>query len=225
MRTLLVAGIIAGGYSSLAISQTERDLEAHEHGAAILTMVLEPSAIFLDFQSPWQNLVGFEHAPATDADKQAVSDVLDMLASPQNLFSFAPGNCTGEMTEIDVGMSGVEMADAHDHDEEHAHDDEHDDEHGHDDEHEEEHGHDDEHEEEHAHDDDHAHDDNETHSEVMVSYRFDCEQGTMPSTFTADLMQSFQGIESLQVEFVGPGGQSAASVTASSAEVSLESVL
>ena len=110
MRTLLVAGIIAGSYSNLAISQTERDLDAHEHGAALLTIVLEPSVIYLDFESPWMNLVGFEHAPATDADKQAVDEALEVLANPQNLFAFVPGNCTGELTEMDAGMSGVESA-------------------------------------------------------------------------------------------------------------------
>ena len=46
----------------------------------------------------------------------------------------------------------------------------------------------------------------------------------MPSTFTADLMQRFSSIETLQIEFVGPSGQSAASVTADSAEMSLEPV-
>ena len=263
MRTLLVAGIIAGSYSPLAISQTERDLDSHEHGAAVLTMVIEPNAIYLDLQSPWINLVGFEHAPSTDADRQAVDQVIDTLANPQALFVFAPGNCTGELTEMDAGMPGVETADAHAHgdahadEDEHAHEEEHahadEDEHAHEEEHahadedehahEEEHAHADEdehaHEEEHAHadedehasedehaHDDHAHDDAETHSEVLASYRFVCEEGAKPTTFTAALMQRFPGIEALQVEFVGPGGQSAASLTAgSSADVSLEPVL
>lgn len=231
MRTLLVAGMIAGAYPSLAISQTERDLDAHEHGAAVLTMVLDEGIVLIDLQSPWYNLVGFEHTPSTDADKQAVNEALEFLANPQNLFTFDAGNCSGQLIEMDVGMPGIEMAEAHSHDDKHSHGDEHahNEEHTHDDEHshDDEHTHDDEHahNDEHKHDEAHDHADHGTHSEMLASYDFDCDGSTMPTTFTAELMQRFPGIETLQVEFVGPGGQSAATVTASSVEVSLEPVL
>ena len=122
---------------------------------------------------------------------------------------------------------------SHDHDDEHADDEEHEHEEAHADdekhEHEEAHAGDEEHahEETHAHEDEHAHegDDHDTHSEVVASYRLECEEGAIPSTFTATIIERFPGIEALQVEFVGPGGQSAELATAGSAEISLEPVL
>ena len=201
MRVLLVAGIVASSSSSVAIGQTKRDLDAHRHDAVSLTMVLEPGVINLDFKSPWMNLVGFEHTAVSDAEHQAVYEAIHSLADPRSLFTFTPGNCTVETTDMDVGITGVKSGDAHEN--EHAHGGEH------------------AHNDMPAEDDSHAHANRSAHSDVLTSYRVECNEGALPSTFTAKLMHRFPGIETLRVEFVGPGGQSAVSVTAESADVAL----
>jgi len=105
-------------------AQTERDLDSHEHGAANINVVIDGKTVFVEFESPWNNLVGFEHKPSTDAQRQAVENAMQKLAAPATLFVFN------------------DSADCHDDE----HEDEHDEHHGHDDEHKDEHHeHDDEH--------------------------------------------------------------------------------
>lgn len=45
---------------------------AHEHGVAHLSLVQDGRTVTLGFESPLDSLVGFEHAPRTDTQKQAL---------------------------------------------------------------------------------------------------------------------------------------------------------
>ncbi|MFK7852586.1 MAG: DUF2796 domain-containing protein, partial [Granulosicoccus sp.] len=123
------------------------------------------------------------------------------------LFSFGGGGCVFETVMIE---SSIGDADEHAHDD---HDDEHKDEHAHDD-------HDDEHKDEHAHDDhddehkdEHAHDDHgdeaSSHSEVLASYTFNCDNVSDVSYIDANLMTVWTGFEDLDVQLIGPGSQTA----------------
>ena len=162
--------IVASATISFAHAQTERDLDSHEHGHATLNIALDGSSAFIELESPWNNLVGFEHAPSTDEQHALVDDALALLNEPGRVFGFEGTECvvTETMVENNLADGDDHHDDEHaekDHDEEHhedAHDDEHaekdhDEEH-HEDTHDDEHAekdHDEEHHEE-AHDDEHA---------------------------------------------------------------------
>jgi hypothetical protein len=60
---------------------------AHVHGAATLQIAVDGNRLALDFMSPLDNLVGFEHAPKTDKEKAAARDMVKRLRAPELLFA------------------------------------------------------------------------------------------------------------------------------------------
>ena len=223
-------------------AQTERDLDSHEHGAANINVVIDGKTVFVEFESPWNNLVGFEHKPSTDAQRQAVENAMQKLAAPETLFVFNDGAiCHVSSAEVKSTLDTDDHHAEHDHhkdehDEHHGHDDEHEDEHdehhGHDDEHKDEHdehhGHDDEHKDEHhEHDDEHAdHDDHgdETHSEVIAMYTYDCSKPNKIETIGVKLFDIYSGFESIAWQAAGPSGQTGAVLSASNSTLDLSAV-
>ena len=79
-------------------------LDAHEHGAARLNVVLDGQALELELESPAMNLVGFEHAATSDADKAKVAAARSQLQDPQALFGLGAGACTLSETELESAL-------------------------------------------------------------------------------------------------------------------------
>ncbi len=109
-------------------------LDAHEHGAAQLNVVLDGKVLELQLESPAMNLVGFEHAAKTDADKAKVAATRSQLEQPQTLFGLNAGDCQISKQELESPLF-TDHADTHkhkhDHDHEKSHDSEHSDIHAH----------------------------------------------------------------------------------------------
>ena len=275
MRLTAFSAVVAASFGCMANAQTERDLDSHEHGHASLNIAVDNSSLWLELESPWNNLVGFEHAPRTEDQHALVDQVMELLSQPDQLFSITGGNCVVSDTVIESSLESEEAGDsshAHDDDkdghEEHAHGEEsheadahgeksHDEhahgeeshdadahsekspkEHAHgeesheedahgEDSHEEdahgedsheEHAHGEESHEEHAHgeeghEDDHhdGHGDHagesETHSSMLVSYGFDCSNAAQLASIDVSFLEFWTGFEELDVQLIGPGGQ------------------
>ena len=103
-------------------------LDAHEHGAAQLNVVLDGKVLELQLESPAMNLVGFEHAAKTDADKTKVAAARSQLEQPQALFGLAAGDCSVSTQEL---QSPLFTEDGHNDHHEYAKDSEHSDIHAH----------------------------------------------------------------------------------------------
>jgi hypothetical protein len=89
-------------------------LGAHEHGAAELDAALDGSTLEVELRSPAMNLVGFEHAPSSEADKHKVADARKQLEQPNGLFGLpASAGCTLAESELE---SPLFEGDGHDHD-------------------------------------------------------------------------------------------------------------
>ena len=87
-------------------AQTERDLDSHEHGAASINVVIDATAVFVELESPWNNLVGFEHAPSTDSQREAVhQDAEEVLGTDESAIEQSE---TGEGHEQDQRRGGQE---------------------------------------------------------------------------------------------------------------------
>jgi hypothetical protein len=56
--------------------------KAHEHGVLTLDVALEGKQLSIAMAAPLDNLLGFERAPRTDAERKAAADVLARLRSP-----------------------------------------------------------------------------------------------------------------------------------------------
>lgn len=60
---------------------------AHEHGVATLRVASAGKALVIEFLSPLDNLVGFEHEPRNDEQRKAMADAEVLLRDGAALFS------------------------------------------------------------------------------------------------------------------------------------------
>lgn len=59
---------------------------AHQHGVATLDVGVEPARVTLDLDTPLDNLLGFEHAPRSDAERERADAVVKKLKAGEGLF-------------------------------------------------------------------------------------------------------------------------------------------
>jgi len=123
MRLFSALAVAAASVSTIVAAQTERDLDSHEHGAASMNIALDDGTVFLELDTPWNNLVGFEHAPGNDEQQAMVDNALAQLNEPSGLFSFEGTSCTVADIDLENGLASADSHDDH-HDDEHAHGDE-----------------------------------------------------------------------------------------------------
>ncbi|MBV7497425.1 DUF2796 domain-containing protein [Pseudomonas sp. NPDC086112] len=130
MRRLLLALPFALLPLAVAHAAVEHDhdhdehgsLSAHEHGVGRLNAALDGQTLELELESPAMNLVGFEHAATTDADKAKVAAVRAQLEKPLVLFNLPKAaGCVVATQELESPLFG-DKPDADDHDEEEAKD-------------------------------------------------------------------------------------------------------
>jgi len=63
---------------------------AHVHGTATLQITLEENTLTLTLDTPLNNLVGFEHVPRTQQQKNTVHYIIEKLRQPEMLFGLTP---------------------------------------------------------------------------------------------------------------------------------------
>jgi hypothetical protein len=95
----------------------------HEHGIAKLDIAVEGDKLSISFDSPLDNLLGFERAPRTDAERKAAAELLARLEEGGKLFIIdASAACTQSTVEIKApvleaparaGAGGGAKKDAH----------------------------------------------------------------------------------------------------------------
>ena len=125
MRRLLLALPFALLPLAIAHAANEHDhdhdhehgsLGAHEHGVGRLNAALDGQTLELELESPAMNLVGFEHAATTDADKAKVAAARAQLEKPLALFNLpAAAGCKVVSQELESPLFG-DKPDADDHD-------------------------------------------------------------------------------------------------------------
>lgn len=165
---------------------------AHEHGHGHLNLVLDGNQLMIELQAPAADLVGFEHAAKTDAEKAQYAQAMARLKQPETLLRFDPAaGCVLTQQEISAAKED------HDHD----HDD---DDHDHD---KADAGH-----EEHHHEGGHA--------DMGVMYTYKCETPAKLTGLEATLFSVYPSLEKLSVQGILPTGQTAAELTPSANKLS-----
>lgn len=173
-----------------------RQHEAHVHGIGQLNLVLDGAELYIELDSPAANIVGFEHAPSSDADHAALDEAVKTLADGERLFRLTPAaGCS-----LDDAKTASALLD-----DDHAHDD-----HGHADD--KEHEHHDE-DAEHAHDKEGGHGDHETHADIQATYHFTCKDPNALDGVVVELFEAFPGNERLKAQFVVGDRQGAVDLT------------
>ena len=231
MRLFSALAVAAASVSTIVAAQTERDLDSHEHGAASMNIALDDGTVFLELDTPWNNLVGFEHAPGNDEQQAMVDNALAQLNEPSGLFSFEGTSCTVADIDLENGLASADSHDDH-HDDEHAHgDDKHDDhdddahsDEEHDDHDDDAHGddkHDDHDDDAHGDHDDH---DESTHSSLLATYSFNCDNVAQLSAIDVKLLALWSGFEELDVQLIGPSGQAQEELTPGNSRLDISQV-
>jgi hypothetical protein len=73
----------------------------HDHGTAQIQIALEGEQLTLTMQLPQESLVGFEHAPRTSAQRQAMADAIARLRQAGDLIQpDAAAQCRPTKTEV-----------------------------------------------------------------------------------------------------------------------------
>ena len=99
-----------------------REHGAHEHGRGTLEVAVEGEELVVELRMPAVNVVGFEHPPGTDAEREAVRQALARFSDPAAVLVPPPGaECEPE--RVEAGFPGMDHGDHHGHheDEEHGH--------------------------------------------------------------------------------------------------------
>lgn len=185
----VAAAALALAYVASGAAAAETSHGAHEHGAAELELAVEGSDVVVNFASPMYNLVGFEHAPRDEQDRDAVAAARVLLEDPANLVLLqADAGCAVVELDIDWDVPSAEEKE-HDHDEAAEHD---------------AHEHDAHDADEADHHDDHGND--EQHADVAVTVRYTCENPDRLNSLDITAFESFERLSEVELSAVGPGG-------------------
>ena len=101
-RALAVLMITA---SAPAVSETGHNhgapIGAHIHGHSTLNIAIEDNQIEMELEAPGSDIVGFEHAATSEADKLKLKAAKTDLSAPLKLFTLSSG-AVCKATSIDV---------------------------------------------------------------------------------------------------------------------------
>lgn len=178
----LLALALAGATSAAAA-------QAHVHGQAELEVAVSGGTLVVSLHSPLENLLGFEHAPRTAAQKAAAQNLLLQLRNPGTLFApSAEAQCVPSSSVIEAPVLGVApqaggapeskaptaVAKAAP-----------------------------------------GHAGKDGHAELKAEFTFKCERAHQLRGLEAGLFDQFKRLRRIDVKVVGPRGQSAARLTPS----------
>ena len=81
---------MAGLAPSPAAAQMQPAAHAHVHGIATVDVAIDKASLTISMSSPLDNLIGFEHAPHTDAEHSAAANAVAALKQGTQVFSIDP---------------------------------------------------------------------------------------------------------------------------------------
>ena len=186
-RVRRVAGIVPALLACAVLAEESgehRELAAHEHGHGTLDIVVEGEELVMELRIPGVNVVGFEHAPRDDAERDGVRQALVPFGDAAALFVL-PAAAECELEEAKATIMDMTNEDDH-----------------------EDHGHEtDEHEEDEGHEEDEPDTASEAHSELHAVYRFHCHEAERLDEIEVRVFEHLHDAEEIDVRVVTPGAQ------------------
>ena len=86
---------------SVAAMVAAQPQHAHVHGVAELNVVIDGTMLDVVFESPLDNLLGFEHPPRSDAERKAAGAMATKFRAPLDLFVPTPAaRCKAQPVEL-----------------------------------------------------------------------------------------------------------------------------
>ena len=88
------------------LSAEAQQQHAHVHGQLKLDVAIDGPTVVINMESPLDNIVGFERAPKTDAEKKTAEDAVAQLRAADKLFAIDPAaNC--KLGPVDLRSSAL----------------------------------------------------------------------------------------------------------------------
>ena len=160
------------------LAQVTRQKDSHEHGAAIIKMVMEDEKLQIEFEVPSESLIGFEHFPKSQSNRENFNKAIKVLSDPSKLFS-QPIKAECLLVGMNVSQSLFSNEEEHGHDES-------------------------EKEVEHGHDESEK---SGIHSEFKSNYYWNCQHLDEIDSIGTQLMSFFPRIEEIRVNWISKNGQ------------------
>jgi Protein of unknown function (DUF2796) len=153
--------------------------KAHEHGVLKLDVAVDGNKLTIVMEAPLDNLLGFERAPRTDAERKAAADVLARLRSPDKgtpLFAAdAAAQCSLSKAEVQAPVLESDAKGAA----------------------------------------------KDGHADLDASYEFTCAQPGELRSLDVGLFDAYKRTRRIDVQVVGPKGQSKVSLKRPARKVQL----
>jgi hypothetical protein len=185
MKKMLKLVIVAGTF--LVFGNFAFAHEAHEHGVARMDLALEGQKVEITLETPLANVLSFEHAPETEAQKKEVHAVAAVMQKAESLFIF-PVEAQCRVEEVSLKSEAIEHtllapnAPVHK-------------------------------EKNHSDEKNHA---KEMHADLDVEVSFLCSRPEKIDSVTVDLFRAFPNLREIEVRMVTRKGQKAAELTPTS---------
>jgi hypothetical protein len=99
---LLLLPLALHGGPAAAQTQGHAGHSAHVHGVVKLNLAVEGNKLSAELEAPLDSLLGFEHRPRTDAQRQAGQAAVQQLKAAAWLKPDAAAGCTLTRSEVDA---------------------------------------------------------------------------------------------------------------------------
>ena len=167
---------------------------AHEHGVGTLSIAVEGDEVEIEFNVPGSDVVGFEHIPSSESERQEIMKGVKSLRTVKGIITLSSeAKCRVKDIEVSSGLVGDQEED---HGDSHKHN----------------------HEAKDHDDHKEGHKDNEKkiHAEFIAHYHFHCDNPKKLTRAKLNFFRTFPSAHELEVKWITPRGQGAAELTAKS---------
>lgn len=107
LHFMLCAPLLA----SCALAAQAQPQHAHVHGLLKLDVAVDVQKLTIAIDSPLDNIVGFERAPRTDAERKTVQQAVAQLRAADKLFTIDPAaGCKLGQVDLDAPTLGLGQA-------------------------------------------------------------------------------------------------------------------
>jgi Protein of unknown function (DUF2796) len=114
VRSAVILAAMLLGAPAMAHTTASAQAPAHQHGAGTLHVSIDGSALQIAFEGPADNLLGFEHAPQNETQKQAVARAQRQLNQPNQLLAIpAAAECQAQPSRVDIKLPAPGSGETH----------------------------------------------------------------------------------------------------------------
>lgn len=109
VRLLGMAALVVAGAAH--VTQAAQAAQPHEHGVARLDVAVDAGRVSIELDTPLDNLLGFERAPRTDAERDKATALVARLRAADSLFRIdAAAGCT--LLKVDLVSAPLQLGNA-----------------------------------------------------------------------------------------------------------------